>query len=214
MNRHAPPGANSSSVSYDCVLVNRHFTPILRHSEQSFVIRSRTFLAPGMASSLRCRVSTAGLAPVARRYITASSRYFAHAAQSQPILESHHQNYIPPFPSPAPEAKKMSPSTPFLEALKSRRTYYALTAKSPIPDSKIQEIINEVILHVPSSFNSQSTRIVLLLKTEHEKLWDITADVLKEIVPAEQYTKTEAKMGAFRAAYGTVFLPPPLLSRG
>jgi predicted oxidoreductase (fatty acid repression mutant protein) len=53
---------------------------------------------------------------------------------------------------------------------------------------------------------------VLLLKGKHEKLWDITRDVLKEIVPAEQFAKTEAKMGSFKAAYGTVCFPPSLSS--
>ncbi|KAE9368047.1 Nitroreductase [Stipitochalara longipes BDJ] len=102
------------------------------------------------------------------------------------------------MPTPTPS------SATFLSALASRRSNYALTSSSPIPDAQIQEIINQCILHVPSSFNSQSTRIVLLLKAEHEKIWDITRDVLREIVPAEQFPKTEAKMGSFRAAYGTV----------
>ncbi len=104
---------------------------------------------------------------------------------------------------------KMPSSTDFLSALKNRRTYYALKAESPIPDAKIQEIINQVVLHVPSSFNSQSTRVVLLLKGEHEKLWDITRDVLKGIVPEEQFPSTEQKMGAFKAGYGTVLPPFP-----
>jgi uncharacterized protein len=111
----------------------------------------------------------------------------------------------------------MTSSATFLDAIKVRRSNYALTNRSPIPDSKIQEIINEAVLHVPSSFNSQSTRVVLLLKGEHEKLWDITTEVLKAIVPAEQFPKTEQKMGSFKAAYGTVSLastyrlahPPP-----
>lgn len=106
----------------------------------------------------------------------------------------------------------MPSSTDFLSALKNRRTYYALKSESPIPDAKIQEIINQVVLHVPSSFNSQSTRIVLLLKGEHEKLWDITRDVLKAIVPEEQFPATEQKMGAFKAGYGTVLSPPLSLS--
>jgi predicted oxidoreductase (fatty acid repression mutant protein) len=104
----------------------------------------------------------------------------------------------------------MSPSTSnaFIEAIKSRRTYYALKNTSPIPDSKIQEIINDVVLHVPSAFNSQTTRVVLLLKGEHEKLWDITRDVLKEIVPAENFAPTEQRMAGFRAAYGSVSSVP------
>ena len=107
------------------------------------------------------------------------------------------------------KAKVPSPSSAaFLDAIKSRRTFYALTNKSPIPDSRIQEIVNQAVLHVPSAFNSQSTRVLILLKAEHEALWDITTDVLKAIVPAEQFASTQQRMDSFRAGYGTVSLPP------
>ncbi|RAL64182.1 hypothetical protein DID88_002075 [Monilinia fructigena] len=98
----------------------------------------------------------------------------------------------------------MSPSTQFIELLKARRTIYGLEAKSPIPDSKIQEIVEQAILHVPSSFNSQSTRVVLLFKGEHEKLWNITEEVLKGVVPADQFEATAQRIGGFRNGYGTV----------
>ncbi|QSZ31891.1 hypothetical protein DSL72_001460 [Monilinia vaccinii-corymbosi] len=98
----------------------------------------------------------------------------------------------------------MSPSAQFIDLLKSRRTIYALEAKSPISDSRIQEIVEQAILHVPSSFNSQSTRAVLLFKGEHEKLWDITKDVLKGVVPAENFESTAQRIGGFRKGYGTV----------
>ncbi|THV53442.1 hypothetical protein BGAL_0050g00090 [Botrytis galanthina] len=98
----------------------------------------------------------------------------------------------------------MSPSTQFIDLLKARRTIYALSNKSTIPDSKIQEIVEQAVLHVPSSFNSQSTRVVLLLKGEHEKLWDITKEVLKGVVPEAQFEGTAKRIDGFRAGYGTV----------
>jgi uncharacterized protein len=93
---------------------------------------------------------------------------------------------------------------PFLDSMVKRRTYYPLKNTSPIPDSRIQEIVKHAILHVPSSFNSQSSRIVVLLKEEHEKLWDITKEILKPIVPAEQFGATEQKLNMFKGGYGTV----------
>ncbi|KAG4432065.1 hypothetical protein IFR05_012460 [Cadophora sp. M221] len=95
-------------------------------------------------------------------------------------------------------------SKAFLETIKARRTYYALKKESTIPDAKIQEIIKETVLHVPSSFNSQSTRVVLLVKEEHDKLWEITKETLKAIVSAEQWTATEQRLNGFKAGYGTV----------
>merc|ERR1711977_155998 len=72
-------------------------------------------------------------------------------------------------------------SKAFLETVKARRTYYALKKESTISDAKIQEIIKEAVLHVPSSFNSQSTRVVLLVKEEHDKLWDIAKETFKAV---------------------------------
>ncbi|KAL3424917.1 nitroreductase family protein [Phlyctema vagabunda] len=97
-----------------------------------------------------------------------------------------------------------SKSAAFIANIAARRTIYALKKESPIPDAKIQEIITQALLHVPSSFNSQSSRIILLVKGEHDKLWDITKEVLKGVVPAEQYPSTEARLNGFQAGYGTV----------
>ncbi|OBT79812.1 hypothetical protein VF21_01493 [Pseudogymnoascus sp. 05NY08] len=95
-------------------------------------------------------------------------------------------------------------ATPYLTALAARRTIYPLKKESPIPDSRLREIITEVIKHVPSSFNAQSTRAVLLLHAEHDKLWDIHAEVLKPIVPAEGWAATEGKINMFKGAYATI----------
>jgi len=96
-------------------------------------------------------------------------------------------------------------SSPFLDAVKARRTYYQLTAESPIPDSKIHELVNQAVLHVPSSFNSQSTRVVVLLAAEHRKLWtDIVKPAVKAVAPAEAWPASETKLDGFNAGYGTV----------
>jgi predicted oxidoreductase (fatty acid repression mutant protein) len=107
----------------------------------------------------------------------------------------------------------MSPNTQALiEVAKSRRTYYALGRNAPVPDSEVVSLVNEAILHVPSSFNTQSTRLVVALGADHEKVWDIAADALKGLVatgavPQETYdTQTKPKLDSFKAAYGTVCL--------
>ncbi|CCM04128.1 uncharacterized protein FIBRA_06289 [Fibroporia radiculosa] len=95
-------------------------------------------------------------------------------------------------------------SAPLLEELKKRRTYYNISNKSPISDERIKEIVQEIVLHVPSSFNSQTSRVVVLLKEDHEKLWDITAEVLKPIVPEAFWSRTATKLESFKIGYGTV----------
>lgn len=91
------------------------------------------------------------------------------------------------------------------KAIENRRTFYSINDKSPISDTEIKEIIDLSVLNVPSAFNSQSSRVVLLLGDSHKKLWNITKDVLRKIVPADAFAATEAKInGAFAAGHGTV----------
>ena len=127
------------------------------------------------------------------------------------VFNPPHTNNLRPFSStPITTANaNANMSSSFLDTVKSRRTIYQLSKSSPIPDSKIQEIIKDAVLHVPSSFNSQSSRVVLLVKEEHDKLWEIAKSVLKGVVPAEGWAATEGKLNGFKAAYGTVCLPFP-----
>ena len=67
----------------------------------------------------------------------------------------------------------------FKDVLKHRRSYYSITNQSPISDEEIERIINFAVTHVPSAFNSQSTRVVLLLGENHKKLWEIVKDAIQ-----------------------------------
>ena len=58
-------------------------------------------------------------------------------------------------------------SKDFLSAIKKRRSIYAISKESPISDERILEIVEETVTHVPSSFNSQSTRVVVLFGDQH-----------------------------------------------
>jgi predicted oxidoreductase (fatty acid repression mutant protein) len=93
----------------------------------------------------------------------------------------------------------------FKEVVQNRRSFYALSDKSLISDKEIQDIVEFAVLHVPSSFNSQTTRAVLLLGDHHRRLWEITKDTLKGILPESAYPATEGKIDkSFAAGYGTV----------
>lgn len=95
-------------------------------------------------------------------------------------------------------------SKEFFTAVRERRSYYGIRKESPISDQRIQQIIEEAVKYTPSAFNSQSTRIVLLLHRQHDELWDLTTDVLKAIVPSDQFASTKEKMNSFRNGYGTI----------
>ena len=109
------------------------------------------------------------------------------------------------------------------DAVEYRRSVYQLQKKSPISDAQIQEIVTTALKTVPSSFNAQSTRLVVLLKDEHDKFWDIVRDILKAMVPEDKWESTAKRIGGFRGGYGsvsrtlgttTIFAPvPKVLSR-
>ena len=93
----------------------------------------------------------------------------------------------------------------FFDAVKRRRTRYALSKDSVISEERIQEIVSEAVKHSPSAFNSQSARVVVLFGEQHDRLWDIVKVELKKIMPPEGFGATEEKInGAFRSGYGTV----------
>lgn len=105
-------------------------------------------------------------------------------------------------------ANTMASQKSFLQAVKDRRTIYALNKQAPISDKEIVSIVKEAVLHVPSSFNSQSARLVVLLDAEHDKFWDATLEILKAIVPAEQLEHTEKRIAGFKGGYGSVSAKP------
>lgn len=93
----------------------------------------------------------------------------------------------------------------FLESIQARRSIYAINKSSPISDDKIIDIANHTIKYTPSAFNSQTTRVVVLLGAEHDKLWrDIVKPAVKAVAPAESWPEIEENLTAFQNGYGTV----------
>lgn len=86
-----------------------------------------------------------------------------------------------------------------------RRSIYALSNQLPVSNDEIVNLVEHAVLHTPSAFNSQSTRIVVLFGKDHKKLWDITEETLKVIVgDDEKFQGTKDKIAGFRAGAGTV----------
>ncbi|MFE5319457.1 nitroreductase family protein [Paenibacillus sp. NPDC056579] len=92
----------------------------------------------------------------------------------------------------------------FMAAVRERRTIYGISKESSVADERIVELIEEAVKHTPSAFNSQSARVVVLFGEHHNKLWDLTKEVLKGMVSADQFASTEQKLNGFRNGHGTV----------
>lgn len=91
------------------------------------------------------------------------------------------------------------------QLVEQRRSIYALSSQLPVSNSEVVKLVEHAILHTPSSFNSQSTRIIVLFGDEHHKLWQLTEDTLRSIVDNdEQFASTKQKIDSFKAGAGTV----------
>src|SRR5690606_37694276 len=91
-----------------------------------------------------------------------------------------------------------------LQHLKNRRTIYPLYRDVKLGNAELISLIQNTIKQAPSSFNSQSSRAVILLGKNQDRIWEIAKETLKAIVPADAYPATDAKLSGFQAAYGTV----------
>ena len=92
----------------------------------------------------------------------------------------------------------------FFAAVKDRRTYYGISKASPVSDDRIKEILRFAVKHVPSAFNSQSGRAVLLLGKSSDEFWSMVKESLRKLVPADKFAPTEEKIDGFGSGYVTV----------
>ena len=92
----------------------------------------------------------------------------------------------------------------FYTAIKERRSYYGINKEVQVSDEKIKEIVEFAVKHTPSAFNSQTSRLVVLTGSAHDKLWDITTQALRKAVGDRDFSGTQQKMDSFKAGYGSV----------
>lgn len=92
-----------------------------------------------------------------------------------------------------------------LKTFEKRRTNYIISNKKIISTKRVESIVAKCVKAVPSAFNSQSARVVLLFDDQHTKLWDIVLDSLRKIVPSQNFQKTEDKVNSsFKSGFGTI----------
>lgn len=92
----------------------------------------------------------------------------------------------------------------FLELLTQRRSQYVLGSDLPLSQDETTKLIQEATRQSPSSFNSQSSRLVILYGEQHQKFWQLVKAELEKIVPAENFAPTAEKLASFAAGAGTV----------
>jgi len=91
----------------------------------------------------------------------------------------------------------------FLDHIKKRRSIYAIGKNVSLDQAEIEHIIKEAVKHSPSSFNSQSSRVVILFGQSHNTFWHIVRETLRDLVSADAFEATNSKIDGFAAGYGT-----------
>jgi predicted oxidoreductase (fatty acid repression mutant protein) len=93
-----------------------------------------------------------------------------------------------------------------ISAVAERRSIYSLSNESTISEKRLEELVQKVLLAVPSAFNTQSTRIVVLLGDQHKKLWDIVRGILAPHVKDNEAkaAATEQRTASFAAGFGSI----------
>ena len=81
----------------------------------------------------------------------------------------------------------------FLDLVQKRRSIYHLNNKTDVSIKKIVETIQTCLKHSPSAFNSQTSRIILLINEPYLSFWSSTNNTLKEITPPEKFNQTNEK---------------------
>ncbi len=94
-------------------------------------------------------------------------------------------------------------SAQFLPLATRRRTIYALGNELPVSENDLIEIIKNAVKQAPSAFNSQTSRVLILLGSQHQRFWELTREQLRKIVPEANFAGTSAKIDGFAAAAGS-----------
>jgi Predicted oxidoreductase related to nitroreductase len=99
-------------------------------------------------------------------------------------------------------------SNELLDAIKKRRTIYALDKDVRIEKDKIAATIEEAVQYTPAAFNAPSARAVILFGAESNKLWGeggIAEQAIRKVLPEGQsFEPTAKKLASFNAGIGTV----------
>lgn len=97
----------------------------------------------------------------------------------------------------------------WLAAAKYRRTVYGLKGTSKVSDSRVQEIVEEVLAFAPTSYNTQPVRITLVTGEKHTQFWDIVINTAEPILKGAGEAVWEKMSGilqSHKASYGSVCL--------
>lgn len=92
----------------------------------------------------------------------------------------------------------------FVELVKKRHSIYALGKNSNYSNEEIEKRIREVVREVPTAFNSQTTRIIVLFDEANTKFWDHIYNVQKNVLDGSKKEWMTGVVNGAKNGIGTV----------
>lgn len=103
----------------------------------------------------------------------------------------------------------------YREVLSRRRSEYNLDCNIDVPVSEIVDMVSDVAVLIPSPFNIQSHRALVLFGGDHDDYWNIVREALVEKIGEGRFNASRGRVDSFAAAAGTVlfFIDDPSVER-
>ena len=75
----------------------------------------------------------------------------------------------------------------FLDQIKQRRSIYTIGKNVSLEQAEIENLIKDAVKHSPSSFNSQTSRVVILFGQSHDTFWHIVRETFISSIVRQQH---------------------------
>ena len=96
----------------------------------------------------------------------------------------------------------------YQDAIAARHSAYMLDDRiedAGVSADDVLAMLRSIAPKVPSSYNSQSARLIMLTGDDHRRFWGIVEEVLRaKVNDDKRFARTEVKLRGFAAAAGTV----------
>lgn len=91
-----------------------------------------------------------------------------------------------------------------LDLFSKRHSFYNINNQINLSNKEIENIISKALDLYPSSFNSQESRIILLMGEHHSFFWDTVKQELFKATDDSKREAIEKRINSFKNGYGTV----------
>lgn len=92
----------------------------------------------------------------------------------------------------------------FDQLLEKRRSTYMMSANTDVTEEAIVEALRKNVRQVPTAYNSQTTRYVVVFGDANKKLWEHIYDVQKDVLDSELWTQVGPVVNSYKDVKGTV----------